>query len=140
MLAYLLATVTGLAVAMPTLRLRGLYLALATVAFAQAALWVFTRWNSVTYGGAGFRVPPLDFEPSHGLSPLMVRQMVVATRRLHERGMTILLVEQNVGVAAAVSKLAYVLVNGEIEFSTPGAELADNPDVLRSYLGGGGRY
>ena len=79
-------------------------------------------------------------EPSHGLSPLMVRQMVVAIRRLHERGMTILLVEQNVGVAAAVSKLAYVLVNGEIEFSTPGADLADNPDVLWSYLGGGGRY
>ena len=78
-------------------------------------------------------------EPSHGLSPLMVRQMVVAIRRLHERGMTILLVEQNVGVAAAVSKLAYVLVNGEIEFSTPGAKLADHPDVLRSYLGGG-RY
>ena len=78
-------------------------------------------------------------EPSHGLSPLMVRQMVVANRRLHKRGMTILLVEQNVGVAAAVSKLAYVLVNGEIEFSTPGAELADNPDILRSYLGGG-RY
>ncbi len=78
-------------------------------------------------------------EPSHGLSPLMVRQMVVAIRRLHGRGMTILLVEQNVGVAAAVSKLAYVLVNGEIEFSAPGAELADNPDILRSYLGGG-RY
>ena len=58
-----LATVTGLAVAMPALRLRGLYLALATVAFAQATLWVFTHWNSVTYGGAGFRVPPLDFEP-----------------------------------------------------------------------------
>ena len=78
-------------------------------------------------------------EPSHGLSPRMVRQMVVAIRRLHQRGMTILLVEQNVGVAAAVSRLAYVLVNGEIELSTPGAELADNPDILRSYLGGG-RY
>lgn len=58
-----LATVTGVAVAMPALRLRGLYLALATVAFAQATLWVFMHWNSVTYGGAGFRVPPLDFEP-----------------------------------------------------------------------------
>ena len=58
-----LATVTGLAVALPALRLRGLYLALATVAFAQATLWVFMHWNSVTYGGAGFRVPPLDFEP-----------------------------------------------------------------------------
>ncbi len=58
-----LATVTGLAVALPALRLRGLYLALATVAFAQATLWVFSHWNSVTYGGAGFRMPAVDFEP-----------------------------------------------------------------------------
>ncbi len=84
---------------------------------------------------AGPRLLLMD-EPSHGLSPLMIDQMVTAIRRLHERGMTILLVEQNVGVAAAVSEQAYVLVNGEIEFSTPGAELADNPDILRSYLGG----
>ena len=75
-------------------------------------------------------------EPSHGLSPLMVEKMVVAIRQLHERGLTILLVEQNVGVAAAVSEHAYILANGEIEFSTVGATLADNPDILRSYLGG----
>ncbi len=58
-----LATVAGVAVALPALRLSGLYLALATVAFAQFALWVFSHWNSVTYGGAGFRVPRVDFEP-----------------------------------------------------------------------------
>ncbi len=57
------ATLIGLAIALPALRLRGLYLALATIAFAQAALWVFGHWNSVTYGGAGFRVPPMDFSP-----------------------------------------------------------------------------
>lgn len=58
-----LATVAGVAIALPALRLSGLYLALATIAFAQFALWVFSHWNSVTYGGAGFRVPRLDFEP-----------------------------------------------------------------------------
>ena len=57
------ATLIGLAIALPALRLRGLYLALATIAFAQAALWVFGHWNSGTYGGAGFRVPPMDFSP-----------------------------------------------------------------------------
>ena len=75
-------------------------------------------------------------EPSHGLSPLMVEKMVVAIRQLHERGLTILLVEQNVGVAAAVSEHAYILAHGEIEFSAAGSTLADNPDILRSYLGG----
>ncbi len=61
--ATILATVVGLAVAIPALRLSGLYLALATIAFAQAALWIFDHWNSVTYGAAGFRVPVMDFSP-----------------------------------------------------------------------------
>ncbi|MBT6119285.1 MAG: ABC transporter ATP-binding protein [Rhodospirillaceae bacterium] len=74
-------------------------------------------------------------EPSAGLSPRIVQEMVAAIRRLHERGLTILLVEQNVGVAGALADTAYVLANGEIAFSTDGAELATNPDVLRSYLG-----
>ncbi|HYG85434.1 MAG TPA: branched-chain amino acid ABC transporter permease [Azospirillum sp.] len=51
----------GLAVALPALRLRGLYLALATVAFAQFALWTFVHWDSLTYGNAGFVMPPVDF-------------------------------------------------------------------------------
>ncbi|WP_431857650.1 branched-chain amino acid ABC transporter permease [Azospirillum sp.] len=51
----------GLVVALPALRLRGLYLALATVAFAQFALWTFVHWDSLTYGTAGFVMPPVDF-------------------------------------------------------------------------------
>ena len=80
------------------------------------------------------RVLLLD-EPSAGLSPLVVGQVVDTVRALHARGLTILLVEQNVGVAAALAERAHVLVNGEIGVSGPAADLLTNPDVLASYLG-----
>ena len=80
------------------------------------------------------RVLLLD-EPSAGLSPLVVGQVVDAVRALHARGLTILLVEQNVGVAAALAERAHLLVNGEIAVSGPAADLLTNPDVLASYLG-----
>jgi branched-chain amino acid transport system ATP-binding protein len=80
------------------------------------------------------RVLLLD-EPSAGLSPLIVGQVVDTVRALHARGLTILLVEQNVGVAAALAERAHVLVNGEIAVSGPAADLLTNPDVLASYLG-----
>lgn len=51
----------GTLIAYPALRLRGLYLALATVAFAEFARWVFIQWDVVTFGAGGFRVEPLDF-------------------------------------------------------------------------------
>jgi len=74
-------------------------------------------------------------EPSAGLSPVVVQGMVAAIQRLHARGLTILLVEQNVGVAAALAQHAHVLMNGEVALSVPAADLLRNPDVLRSYLG-----
>ena len=80
------------------------------------------------------RVLLLD-EPSAGLSPLVVGQVVDTVRALHARGLTILLVEQNVGVAAALAERAHLLVNGEIAVSGPAADLLTNPDVLASYLG-----
>jgi len=80
------------------------------------------------------RVLLLD-EPSAGLSPLVVGQVVDTVRALHARGLTILLVEQNVGVAAALAERAHLLVNGEIAVSGRAADLLTNPDVLASYLG-----
>jgi branched-chain amino acid transport system ATP-binding protein len=74
-------------------------------------------------------------EPSAGLAPVVVQAMVTAIERLHARGLTILLVEQNVGVAAALAEHAHVLMNGEVALSLPAADLLRNPDVLRSYLG-----
>jgi len=61
--AGLVAMVIGVAVALPALRLYGLYLALATVAFAQFALWAFMHWDAVTGGPSGLKVPPIDFSP-----------------------------------------------------------------------------
>jgi len=75
-------------------------------------------------------------EPSHGLSPKLVDEMVETVRLLHHRGMTVMLVEQNVGVAAALSEQAHVLRNGTVALSLPGDQLLGNPDLLRSYLGG----
>jgi branched-chain amino acid transport system ATP-binding protein len=74
-------------------------------------------------------------EPSAGLAPAVVAEMVDTIVALNRRGMTILLVEQNIGVAAAVAEHAHVLKNGEIAFSGPAAGLLDNPAVLNSYLG-----
>jgi len=74
-------------------------------------------------------------EPSHGLSPKLVEEMVETIRRLNAEGLTILLVEQNVGVAAALASTAHILRSGEIALTAPGAELVGNRDLLHSYLG-----
>jgi branched-chain amino acid transport system ATP-binding protein len=74
-------------------------------------------------------------EPSAGLSPVMVNVLVDTILGLHERGLTILLVEQNVGVAAALTDSAHVLQHGEIVFSGPAPGLLDAPEILQSYLG-----
>ena len=75
-------------------------------------------------------------EPSAGLAPTVVADMVDTILALNKRGLTILIVEQNIGVAAAVAEHAHILQNGEIAFSGPAPGLIDNPAVLQSYLGG----
>ena len=60
--------------------------------------------------------------------------MVDALRILHGRGLGILLIEQNVGVAGALAQQAYVLADGTVAFATTGAALATDPQVIRSYL------
>jgi branched-chain amino acid transport system ATP-binding protein len=74
-------------------------------------------------------------EPSAGLSPVVVDKMVETIRSLHARGLTILLVEQNVGVAAALAETAHVLQNGEIVYTGAAKELINSREVLASYLG-----
>lgn len=74
-------------------------------------------------------------EPSAGLSPVIVGAMIETIRALHARGLTILLVEQNVGVAAAVAESAHVLQNGAIVYSGAAKELINSREVLSSYLG-----
>jgi len=74
-------------------------------------------------------------EPSAGLAPIIVEKMVETIRMLRDRGLTILLVEQNVGVAAAVAESAHVLQNGEIVHSGSATELIGSQQILASYLG-----
>ena len=74
-------------------------------------------------------------EPSMGLAPLLVREIFKTLRALNERGLTILLVEQNVRQALQIAHFAYVMENGRIALAGPSAELLDNPKVIEAYLG-----
>jgi branched-chain amino acid transport system permease protein len=57
------AMAVGTLLALPALRLSGIYLALATLAFARCTLWVMMHWISVTYGASGFTMRAVDFSP-----------------------------------------------------------------------------
>lgn len=59
----LIAMGSGTLLALPALRLSGIYLALGTLAFAQFTFWVMTHWSDVTFGAGGFVPPALDFSP-----------------------------------------------------------------------------
>ena len=77
-------------------------------------------------------------EPSLGLAPLVVRQIFGAIRQLNkETGLTVLLVEQNAFQALRLAHRGYVLVNGAITMSGPGAELLARPEIRAAYLEGG---
>lgn len=75
-------------------------------------------------------------EPSMGLAPLMVAQILAAVRRLNDEGVTILLVEQNAHAALRIADRAYVLENGAIALEGRSADLAADPRVREAYLGG----
>jgi branched-chain amino acid transport system ATP-binding protein len=74
-------------------------------------------------------------EPSLGLAPMLVREIFRVLVELRSRGLSILLVEQNVRAALQVSDYGYVLEMGEVAAEGPSAELARNPRVLETYLG-----
>jgi branched-chain amino acid transport system ATP-binding protein len=74
-------------------------------------------------------------EPSLGLAPKIVQQLLHAVRVLNDKGLTILLVEQNVAVSLRLSRFAYVLENGRIVASGSGSELLQDDRVRQAYLG-----
>jgi branched-chain amino acid transport system ATP-binding protein len=75
-------------------------------------------------------------EPSLGLAPLVVREIFHIIVELKRRGTAILLVEQNARAALQIADDAYVLETGEIVLEGPAAQLASDPRVIESYLGG----
>ena len=78
-------------------------------------------------------------EPSLGLAPLIVREIFRVIASLRETGVSILLVEQNARAALQVADYAYVLETGEVALEGPSRQLIDDPKVIESYLGLGGK-
>jgi branched-chain amino acid transport system ATP-binding protein len=74
-------------------------------------------------------------EPSLGLAPLMTQEVFRLAKRIHNEGMTLLMVEQNVKQTLAICDRAYVLENGKIVLEGKGGELLENEDVKRAFLG-----
>jgi branched-chain amino acid transport system ATP-binding protein len=74
-------------------------------------------------------------EPSLGLAPTIVHEVFQIVRKLNERGMTIILVEQNVAASLKLAARAYVLENGRIVMEGTGASLLADDRVRQAYLG-----
>jgi branched-chain amino acid transport system ATP-binding protein len=74
-------------------------------------------------------------EPSLGLAPTIVQEVLRTIRALHASGLTILLVEQNVAVSLKISQHAYVLENGRVVMSGAGMQLLHDDRVRQAYMG-----
>ena len=81
------------------------------------------------------RILLLD-EPSAGLAPMVVAQVFELVRRIREEGLTVLIVEQNVAQVLRVVDRAYVLDAGRVVAEGPSAQLAADPAIRNSFLGG----
>ena len=78
-------------------------------------------------------------EPSMGLAPRMMAQVYAILRELKDAGTTLLLVEQNARAALRLADRGYVIETGRIILQGPAAELQEDPEVQRAYLGKGYR-
>ncbi|GAB4503286.1 MAG: ABC transporter ATP-binding protein [Anaerolineales bacterium] len=88
--------------------------------------------------GRGIMADPIVLmidELSLGLAPVLVLQLFKSLKQLRELGITILLVEQNVQMALAVSDYGYVLAEGKVELHGPACDLIKNQHVRDAYLG-----
>jgi branched-chain amino acid transport system ATP-binding protein len=74
-------------------------------------------------------------EPSLGLAPLLVSQIFDIIQEIKKKGITILLVEQNVQRSLELADIGFVLENGRITMQGPGRELLDNDHIKKAYLG-----
>ena len=76
-------------------------------------------------------------EPSMGLSPLLMKRVFLSLKEINQsEGTAILLVEQNARLALKFARRGYVLENGNMVLSGESAELLDNEEVKKAYLGG----
>ena len=73
-------------------------------------------------------------EPTEGLMPLLVNQIAIILREMNKDGVTVLLVEQNVEMALAISTRGYVIDQGVIQFAGPAKELQQKREIQQRYL------
>lgn len=76
-------------------------------------------------------------EPSLGLAPIVVEALFATIQTLNEKGLSILLVEQNVALALKVAHRGYLMEAGRIVDTGPAKDLLESPRVIEAYLGGG---
>jgi branched-chain amino acid transport system ATP-binding protein len=74
-------------------------------------------------------------EPSEGLAPAIIENLIEVFRRLEQEGLRILLIEQNLGVATSLADRQLIMVAGEIATETTAGQLARDPDMQRRFLG-----
>jgi branched-chain amino acid transport system ATP-binding protein len=74
-------------------------------------------------------------EPSQGLAPLIVQEVMHVVRSMREEGLSVLLVEQNVPLSLAIADRAYILDDGKVAYSGTAAELAANHELVDKLAG-----
>jgi branched-chain amino acid transport system ATP-binding protein len=74
-------------------------------------------------------------EPSQGLAPLIVREVIEVVRRMREEGLSVLLVEQNATLSLSVADRAYVLDDGRVVYAGQAAELARDTELVHHLAG-----
>ena len=74
-------------------------------------------------------------EPSEGLAPAIIENMIETFQQLEREGLAILLIEQNLGVATALAERQLIMVAGNIAAETTAALLSSDPELQRRYLG-----
>jgi branched-chain amino acid transport system ATP-binding protein len=74
-------------------------------------------------------------EPSMGLAPILVERSFEIIKQVHESGVAMLVVEQNANVSLSIADRGYVLSTGRLVLDGPAAELRENEDLRKAYLG-----
>ena len=84
------------------------------------------------------RIMLLD-EPSQGLAPLIVREVMQVVRRMREEGLSVLLIEQNAPLSLSIADRAYILDDGKVVYSAKAAELARDTELVNKLAGAGSK-
>jgi branched-chain amino acid transport system ATP-binding protein len=77
-------------------------------------------------------------EPSQGLAPLIVREVIEMVRQMREQGLSVLLIEQNAPLSLSISDRAYVLDDGKVVYAGNTAALLEDRELVNRLAGAGG--